>query len=250
MNNLSRRALGVSAVGLLLLTVAPAGVALGRQPAGNAVDATYLDEIDVSHWQGAPAWRQVKNSGINFVIAKASEGDTLTDGQYKRNRKRAQKLGLPFTAYHFARPDKTANDAIIEADNFIAGAGLRGRNLVPVLDLEDSGGLGVRQLRRWVRAWLARVDARLGVKALIYTNPSFWRDRMGDTQWFANKGYRLWVAHWQVDQPSVPAGNWAGNGWTFWQYDNCGAVAGIGGCVDSDRFNGTDLSGLTIAANR
>jgi GH25 family lysozyme M1 (1,4-beta-N-acetylmuramidase) len=69
---------------------------------------------------------------------------------------------------------------------------------------------------------------------------------MGNSRWFANNGYALWIAHWHVAQPRVPASNWAGHGWTIWQYDNCGSVAGIDGCVDLDRLNGTDIDALRI----
>jgi lysozyme len=115
-----------------------------------------------------------------------------------------------------------------------------------VLDLEKNGGLGIRKLRKWVKAWLARVEARLGVKPIIYTSPSFWHDRMGNSRWFADNGYALWIAHWHVATPRVPAKNWGGRGWTIWQYDNCGSVEGIDGCVDLDRFNGTNLDALRI----
>jgi lysozyme len=248
---LLRCALSVSAAGLALLTLAPPAIVSARHTPNTATQAiSYVEGIDVSSWQGKPRWRQVRDDGVQFVIAKASEGRTWADGQYARNHRLARKLGIPFTAYHFARPGRGAKDAIIEADNFVAAAQLRGGDLVPVLDLEDSGGLGVWRLRRWAKAWLQRVESRVGVKPMIYTSPMFWAKKMGDSKWFADNGYRLWVAHWGVDQPDVPAGNWGGNGWTMWQYDNCGTYAGINGCVDTDRFSGSDLSVLTIANNR
>lgn len=251
-------ALTAAAAGLALVSVGQVAVAAAHEPvattsetvAATALDTAYLEGIDVSRWQGAPAWRKVRDAGVQFVIAKASEGRTGTDAQYARNHRRARKLGIPFTAYHFAHPGRGTKDPIIEADNFVAAAQLRGSDLVPVLDLENAGGLSVRRLRHWVRTWLQRVESRVGVKPMIYVSPSFWRNKMGDSIWFANNGYRLWVAHWSVDQPDVPAANWGGNGWTFWQYDNCGSYDGIDGCVDTDRFNGTDLSPLTIASNR
>jgi len=133
----------------------------------------------------------------------------------------------------------------------VAFAQLTGRNLVPVLDLEASGGLGVRKLKRWTKDWLTEVRAKLGVKATIYTTASFWMTNMGDTTWFAANGYRLWIAHWTTaTQPTLPASNWGGKGWTFWQYDNHGSVSGISGDVDLDRFNGTGLAPLRIKNNR
>src|SRR5204863_2526359 len=38
---------------------------------------------------------------------------------------------------------------------------------------------------------------------------------------------------------------WGGRGWTFWQYDDCGTVPGISGCVDLDRYHGSDLTRVT-----
>jgi lysozyme len=74
---------------------------------------------------------------------------------------------------------------------------------------------------------------------------------MGNTTWFADNGYPLWIAHYTPNaQPTVPASNWGGHGWTFWQYTNLGTVAGIDGNVDQDRYNGTVLAPLKIKNNR
>jgi lysozyme len=243
---LRRPAILVSLAAVALSLVAAVSVdTRGAQAAG-----PYLNGIDVSRWQGKPSWPDVKQAGVRFVIAKASEGRDWRDPEYARNRTALRNVGIPFTAYHFARPDGTAGDAVAEADNFVAAARLDGRNLIPVLDLEDHGSLGRRALVRWTKAWLARVDARLGVKAMIYTSPSFWVERMGNTRWFADNGYRLWIAHWRVDSPRVPASNWGGRGWTLWQHSDCGSVSGIKGCVDLDRYAGDRLAPLKIRNNR
>jgi GH25 family lysozyme M1 (1,4-beta-N-acetylmuramidase) len=232
----------------LLPAVLAAVVLCGVPGAARPVDAADGDlaGIDVSHWQGQIRWSDVVADGVDFAIAKATEGRLYRDPQYARNMERAGAFGLPFTAYHYAHPDRTANDAVLEANNFVDTADLGPANLRPVLDLEDAGGLGTRRLTRWVKAWLARVEARIGVKPIIYASPSFWRDKMGNSRWFANNGYALWIAHWHVAAPRVPARNWAGRGWTIWQYDNCGRVAGIDGCVDLDRLRGTDIDALRI----
>lgn len=211
---------------------------------------TYIEGIDVSHHNGQPAWDQVATDNVRFVIAKASESTAWRDEEYARNRSGADAQGLAFGAYHFARPDTAAGDAVAEADNFVDTAALKGRNLLPVLDLEVSGGLGRRKLVAWAKAWLGEVRARLGVKAIIYTSPSFWKDHMGNSRWFADHGYRLWIAHWGADQPRVPGSNWGGHGWTLWQYDNCGSVVGIEGCVDRNHYAGTGLGPLRIKNNR
>ena len=216
----------------------------------SAAGPAYLRGIDVSKYQGNIDWTQVKKDGVRFVIARSSSGVSGVDPRYAANREGADAVGLAFTAYHYASPDKSAGDAVAEADLFVDTAKLLGSHLVPVLDLEINNGLGPDRLRAWVRAWLGRVEERLGVKATIYTNRFFWRDRMGNSQWFASSGHRLWIANWNAGPPKLPAQNWAGQGWTLWQYSSTGRVAGIDGPVDLDRFRGTDLAPLLISNNK
>lgn len=211
---------------------------------------TYLAGIDVSHHNGTIDWTAVKNAGIRFAFAKATDGQTFVDDQYATNQAQADALALPFGAYHFAQPDPTPGDAILEADHFLAVANLQGRHLLPVLDLEVNGGLGPRKLRPWAKAWLARVESTLHVKPLIYTNPSFWKNQVGNARWFADHGYRLWIAHWGAAQPTVPGQNWGSRGWSVWQYDNHGAVDGVQGDVDVDHFQGSNINPLRIRNNR
>jgi GH25 family lysozyme M1 (1,4-beta-N-acetylmuramidase) len=232
----------VIAISFLLAFVA-------AQPVSGA--SSTLRGVDVSHWNGAPNWARVQQDGVRFVIAKATEGTTFKDGRYPATKQQLDALALPLGAYHYARPDKSTGDATAEADWFVDYAQLTGANLLPVLDLEDTGGLGTQRLTTWVKDWLSAVQAKLGVKAIIYTSPSFWKEFMGNSRWFADHGYRLWVAHWTSStSPRVPASNWGGRGWTMWQHDNCGSVAGIDGCVDRDRYNGTGLAPLRIKNNR
>ncbi|HEX9236183.1 MAG TPA: glycoside hydrolase family 25 protein [Actinomycetota bacterium] len=203
--------------------------------------------IDVSHWQGDIDWTAVAAAGAKFVFAKATEGQTFDDPNYSANRTGAEAAGLAFGAYHYARPDSGTDDAVIEADHFIDTASPASGELIPVLDLEDSGGLSVDDLTAWTWAWLGEVDARLGVKAMIYTNPSFWETFLGDTDQFALGGYRLlWIANWFVHKPSVPGNNWGGFGWTFWQRTDCASIPGISGCVDGDLYRYTDLTKVEI----
>lgn len=214
-----------------------------------------LPGIDVSHWQGTIDWTRVAADGQRFVIAKATEGRNFDDPMYATYKAGATAAGLAFTAYHFARPDATANDAILEADHFVDVAQLGPGNLIPALDIEVTGGLDPPALTAWVLDWLQEVTARLGVKPMVYTSPNGWKSRFDDTTAVADAGYTvLWVAHWNVSSPTVPASDWAGNGWTFWQHADCGDVPGIGGCVDLDWYDGTafgpvTIRGLTVSVN-
>lgn len=203
--------------------------------------------IDVSHWQGAITWSKVAGAGYGFVYAKATEGKTFNDPNYAANRSGAKAAGMLFGAYHFASPDTSANDAVLEADHFANVAGPVSGELKPVLDIESSGGLSTTALINWAQAWLDEARAKIGVRPVIYSGPYFWRTYMGDTTQFAAEGYKnLWIANWNVPAPDVPAQNWDGNGWSVWQYSDCGSVPGISGCVDLDSLKTRRLNRLLI----
>jgi GH25 family lysozyme M1 (1,4-beta-N-acetylmuramidase) len=146
-------------------------------------------------------------------------------------------------SYHFANPDTAANDAANEASWFLRNAAIASGDLLPVLDLETANGLSPMSLTTWAQTWLAQVSAATGVRPIIYTTPKFWSTSMANTDWFALNGYSvLWIANWtSAAQPAVPAGSWAGHGWTFWQHSSSGTVPGISVAVDLDRFNGSSL---------
>jgi GH25 family lysozyme M1 (1,4-beta-N-acetylmuramidase) len=214
-----------------------------EQPSSNR-----LEGIDVSHWQGTIDWSKVRAAGKKFAFIKASEHTSFVDNKYQTNRSNAKAAGLKVGAYHFARPDLGTTDAYAEADHFIETADWKSGELRPVLDLEDTGGLSSSALQTWVKAFLQRIYDRTGVRAIIYVSPSFWSSKMGNSSWFAQNGYDiLWIAHWTTaSSPSVPADNWGGRGWTFWQYTSDGSVSGISGRVDLNRYKGTDLGPALI----
>jgi lysozyme len=220
-------------------------------PAGAA---THAKGLDVSHWQGPIDWLQVAGAGNTFVFAKATEGTTITDVTYAINRAGAQGVGMQLGAYHFARPAGSTDaartaSAIAQADHFVDVAQTTGGDLPPVLDLETKGGLAQAGLLTWTRAWLAEVNARTGVQALVYTSPNFWKTALADSPVIAGVGAKLWVAHWTTNaSPLVPGSNWGGTGWTFWQWTDCTKVPGIAHCVDGDRVNGASPAPFALPA--
>ena len=176
------------------------------------------------------------------------------DPTYSINRAGTEGFGLRFGAYHFARPSGTTDaaataSAIAQADHFVDVAEPQPGELPPVLDLEAKGGLSPVRLRLWTAAWLDEVAARTGVRSLIYASPYFWKTALGDSADFAAAGHPLWIAHWTKNAaPQVPAANWDGLGWTFWQWTDCSTVPGFAHCSDGDRMNGPDPGAVAIAA--
>ncbi|MQA99881.1 MAG: hypothetical protein GEU78_06250 [Actinobacteria bacterium] len=237
----------------IAMLVAAAAVALSTPMAVPAsATPTYPLGIDVSRWQETIDWGSVKADGYGFVFAKATEGNTHDDPRYVSNRAGARKAGLHAGAYHFARPNgptpgDVVADAIAEADHFLSVARPAASDLRPVLDMEAHGSLSRGDLISWTSAWLSEVEDAVGVKPIIYTTASFWNSYMGGTTTFASAGHPLWVAHYTNNpSPNVPAENWAGHGWTLWQWTASARVDGIEGDVAEDRYNGSRISDLKI----
>jgi GH25 family lysozyme M1 (1,4-beta-N-acetylmuramidase) len=236
-----------------LLAVLASVLAAALTTGSAAAATTRAKGLDVSHWNGAIDWIRVAGSGYKFIFGKVTEGVSLIDPTYSINRAGTEGLGMRFGAYHFARPagasDAAATaSAIQQADFFVDTAQPEPGELPPVLDLEVTGGLQAARLQVWTRAWLDEVAARLGVQPLIYSSPNFWKGALGDSSLFASAGNKLWVAHWTKNTaPLVPAANWAGLGWTFWQWTDCSTVPGFAHCSDGDRMNGPNPSSVAIA---
>ena len=227
---------------LLAIAALPAGAAAKKPVKG----------IDVSRFQGKIAWNQVGKTDARFAFVAASRGygkdctvvpeECGRDPWFDRNYGKAKDAGLRVGAYHRAFPDgpgkeNAKTDARREANRFINVVGkVRRNDLRPVLDVEyPFRRLDETTLRIWIRTWLNRVEKKLRVKPLIYTNASSW-SATGDTTWFATNGYPLWVANFDVSRPLVPAMNWGGKGWTVWQYTSTGRIRGVDGDVDRNRL--------------
>ncbi len=235
-------------IGLACALTAVAAILIAVPAPPAAAATTRVPGIDVSMWQGDVDWPAVASTPTRFAIMRATRGHDYVDPRYAEYLAEASASGLVVGAYHRAKVGLAAGDARVEANHFVDVAQIQAGDVLPVLDIEEHGGLTVPQLTDWVRTWLARVFTRTGVRAMIYASPYFWRTYLGDTTWFADHGYPLWIAHWGVSSPNVPAANWGGRGWTFWQWTSTGSVSGISTNVDRDRFNGASLLRGKIAS--
>jgi lysozyme len=213
--------------------------------------APTLPGIDVSRWQQTIDWSKVAGAGMRFAIARATKGQHYTDPTFQTNVDGARAEGIAVGAYHRATPSGGANanttDARAEADHYLDVASPDVGDLIPALDIEETGGLAPPDLVVWVKAWVTRVTNRLGVKPMLYASPNFWTVNMGNSTWFADHGYRLWLAHWNVSSPTVPANGWQARGWTFWQWTHKPGLPGVTTDLDRDRFHGTNLVTARIA---
>lgn len=209
----------------------------------------YVAGVDVSLYQAKPDWLAVYTAGYRFAICKADEGASANDPTYVANREGAKSAGLLVGDYHFARPMAGADDAVREADHFLAriASRLTREDLPPTLDIEESQIEGA-SLVEWLWSFRERVRAATDRPTMIYTNPSYLLGKRArlDARFVSCP---LWIAHWGVSAPGT-LDPWPRGAWSVWQWGTA-KVPGIGPICDANWFRG-DEAGLRawVAASR
>ena len=197
--------------------------------------------IDVSRYQEVINWEEVKEMEvkgikIGFAFIKATEGRFMVDPRFRNNWLNAGKQNIPRGAYHFFIPGKNPKR---QAKNFMEIVSLEKGDLPPVLDVEITGNISVKQMQTEVKTWLDMVEAEYAIKPIIYTNISFYE------RYFKDKfdDYPLWIAHYL--QPAKPRTD---QKWIIWQHSETGRVNGIKSLVDFNVFSGdsTDFRNLLL----
>ena len=180
--------------------------------------------IDISNHQEGADLSKAKAAGCGFVFAKATEGLTWRDDHFAGFRAQAAKIGLPFGAYHFARPQagRTGTD---EARAFLAVAG-KPTGLPHVLDLEATK-TSAPATTAFALEWLATVHRATGVRPIIYTYTAFAASHLYPSTALA--AYPLWLANYRSTPPPAPR-PW--KAWVAWQHTSSATVPGIPGRCD------------------
>jgi len=182
--------------------------------------------IDVSAYQGRIDWPTVARNRVRFAFIKASEGATLRDPRFARNWREARAAGVLRGAYHYFQPNR---DGQLQADLFARTVPLAPGDLPPVLDVEAANFHDVAVLRREVARWLRLIEAHYGVRPILYSNHSFYQRHLAGHF----DDYPLWLAHYEVERPSLPRSKWI-----IWQHSDEAYVPGIRGVVDFNVFQG------------
>lgn len=184
--------------------------------------------LDISHYQGTPNFAQLKADGLSFVFLKATESTGYVDPTLASNRANARAAGLTVGYYHFAR----AVDATSEANHFCDAVGTLAAGELVALDWEVAGA----NPPAWCKVWLDTVQARLGVKPLVYMNKS--AEAGSDWSAVVNADYGLWLANYDFSATNamVKPKHWAFV--AIEQYSDRASYVGISGGVDADVFAG------------
>lgn len=146
--------------------------------------------IDVSHHQGKINWdtlfHKPLSPAIQFVYAKATEGQDHTDREWEYNRTQLIKKNIKHGAYHFFRP---GTDPLKQVNHFLKIYKPRETDLAPVLDVEVEA-VSDEALIQSMTVFLLEVEKRIGKRPIIYTSFHFYRTK------FKNQfeDYKFWVA--------------------------------------------------------
>jgi lysozyme len=199
------------------------GPAADKAPRGPFIFPSDADSdnaygIDISHWTKEVPWSELKDLKINYVYIKASQSSRAKDGMFETHWKAAKQHGVPRGAYHWLTPGVSGKD---QGEYFVSrmksGGGLEKADLQPVIDLEwDYLGKSFKRVPlgngRDKDYWsdfssgeivaavndciLAVKDGfpSLAVRPIIYTNRSWWDERLAPNVRFAAP---VWLADYR-----------------------------------------------------
>lgn len=200
----------------------------------------HIHGIDISHYQGEVFWETIgENTNMRYVYIKATEGGDRIDATYERNIQLAHRYGLRVGSYHFYRP-KTPQD--VQLENFKTQCLPGEQDLIPMIDIESTGGLPTEQFCDSLFRFLNMVEEAYHQKPLLYTGRNFYnRYLRGKVD-----GWQLMIAMYTKEEPVLADGR----KYTLWQYTGKGRIAGISGYVDKSRFmNGFSLRDIRYKHN-
>jgi lysozyme len=150
----------------------------------------HIHGIDLSHYQGEVFWEAVgDNSKMAYVYLKATEGGTRIDPTYKKNIELAHRYGLKVGSYHFFRPKV---DLVQQMENFKSQCRPGDQDLLPMIDIETTSGLGTEEFCDSLMKFLILVEKEYRQKPLLYTGTNFYNKHLKGKI----DGYKLMIAQY------------------------------------------------------
>lgn len=175
--------------------------------------------IDVSKWNGAIDFQEIKNDGVEFVMIRegyGKESPSQVDKRFEENYKNAKAVGIPVGVYHYSYAD-SVEDARKEAEFCLKN--IAGKQLeYPVcFDIEDKEQLKLSRRQRTdiCKAFCEEIE-KAGYYAMIYCNLNWYKNYLYSEEL---KKYDLWLAEWYEEAPSAECG--------IWQKSDQGQINGI-----------------------
>ena len=191
--------------------------------------------IDISQYQGNINWGELNTSHhpIEYIFVRATCGKNKKDKKFDDNWENVKENGYLRGAYHYYRPNENSTK---QFNNFKSVVTLSKGDFPPVLDIEKQSRLGSKKLLEGVLNWLKLAEEHYGVKPILYTGASFYKDYL--------RGHvddcTLWIAAYSGESKLK------GIDWDFHQFSEEVVIKGVEYSVDGNNFKGSmeDLKGL------
>ena len=187
--------------------------------------------IDISNNNGNINFNGVKNSGVECVYIKATEGTTFQDSYKSAFYGGAKTIGAKVGFYHFLVGTSAPET---QAENFYKEIISYQNDLVPMLDVE----VNFPGLNDYIARFIGRFNQLTSMEIGIYTYTSFLNEYI-DVERF--KTLKLWEANYNNSPWNLPS-----NGFTNrigHQYTEKGYINGVNGVCDVNEFNEGVLNG-------
>ena len=189
---------------------------------------SHVHGIDVSHYQNDVFWQSIGDeTNMAYVYLKATEGTDNVDSHFVHNINLAHQYGLKVGSYHFFRPKL---DLRQQVENFREWCCPSEQDLIPMLDVETTGGLSTKAFCDSLTKMLNIMEDVFHQKPLVYTYRNFYNQHMmGQVD-----DYQLMIATYADEQPVLNDGR----DYIIWQYTCKGRLSGVKGEVDKSRIMG------------
>lgn len=183
------------------------------------------DGIDISRHQGRIHWDELRKiKRLKFVYVKSTEGTNIQDPWYESNIKKARESGILVGSYHFL----SKAPAVLQFENFRAVYDKDKQDLLPVVDAEDDGTMGMSkaEIQLLLKTFCKLCKTYYGHTPMIYCSESYFKDYLSPEF----DGYYLWIASYN-HEPILPGKPH----YDIWQFCRHGRVPGIWNWVDLNR---------------
>lgn len=183
--------------------------------------------LDISVHNGTIDFDVLKQTGINDLIIRAgwlgNYNNHEVDEMFERNYSEALRLGfnIGIYVYSYCKSKEAVESGCSWLYNLLTGKNI---NLPVFLDLEDSYTLDGSDLTEQAIAFCDFFKVK-GYKSGVYAN-KYWFENYLNVG--ALEGYKIWLAQWGVDNPTVSFKV------DLWQYTSKEQVHGISGNVDAN----------------
>lgn len=195
--------------------------------------------IDISHHNEGRCnckidWSAFKKQNVHFVYLKATQGKKFFDPTFARQWKAVGDLpadtSLHRGAYHFLSSDIEPKAQVAHFLKVMPK--LQASDMPPCLDLEwdMQKGADGKSSDAWAKikpddiadralVWLEEIEKATGRTPIIYTNRSWWYDRIGADRLADFDKYPIWIADYSVSRLATEKPrSFEHRNWLLWQF--------------------------------